>query len=203
MSASTGRTAAGTGRQIRRYGAELQAAIFEAVVGQLYEHGYQGVTMEGVAAAAQTGKAVLYRRWAGKDDLVLDALRHFAGDPGKAPDTGSVRDDLVDLLQRMAASTTTPTGSAVRMLLAGTRQDPGFVRMVREKVLRPRTELLAEVLDRAVARGQARPGASSPLVARTGPALVLHHLASEDAVISREEIERIVDEVLMPLISPR
>src|SRR5438093_6245104 len=59
------------------------------------QHGrLEGLTMEGVAAGAQTGKAAVYRRWPSKEDLVADALE--AGLPRfeEVPDLGSVREDL-------------------------------------------------------------------------------------------------------------
>ncbi|TDD64977.1 TetR family transcriptional regulator, partial [Actinomadura rubrisoli] len=60
----------------RRRGGDLEAAIYEAVFAQLEAVGYRRLTMEGVAAAARTGKAALYRRWPSKDELVTDALKH-------------------------------------------------------------------------------------------------------------------------------
>ncbi len=59
--------------------------------------------MEGVATCAHTGKAALYRRWPRKEDLVVDALDHALPSPADLPDTGSLRDDLPDLLYRMTA----------------------------------------------------------------------------------------------------
>ncbi|CAM5724390.1 hypothetical protein SVIOM342S_03175 [Streptomyces violaceorubidus] len=59
----------------RRRGAVLERAILEAALDQLGTVGWNGLTMEGVAAGAQTGKAAVYRRWPSKEDLVADALR--------------------------------------------------------------------------------------------------------------------------------
>ena len=57
----------------RRHGEELQAALLEAAWEELVETGYAKLTMESVARRAHTGIAVLYRRWANKDQLVLAA----------------------------------------------------------------------------------------------------------------------------------
>ncbi len=38
------------------------------------EHGVEGLCIEKVAAKAGVGKATIYRRWPGKEDLLLDAL---------------------------------------------------------------------------------------------------------------------------------
>ncbi|MEV7028182.1 TetR family transcriptional regulator, partial [Kitasatospora sp. NPDC093558] len=58
---------------LRRRGEVLESAIFGATLQQLVTDGYARLTMEGVAAAAQTGKAALYRRWSSKEELVKDA----------------------------------------------------------------------------------------------------------------------------------
>ena len=59
----------------RRRGAVLERAILDAALEQLSTVGWSGLTMEGVAAGAQTGKAAVYRRWPSKEDLVADALQ--------------------------------------------------------------------------------------------------------------------------------
>ena len=75
----------------------LERAILEAALEQLSTVGWNGLTMEGVAAGAQTGKAAVYRRWPSKEDLVADALQAGLPRLEQAPDTGSVREDLLAL----------------------------------------------------------------------------------------------------------
>lgn len=62
-------------RRSRRRGDELLQAIYSAVLVELADTGYGGLTMEGVAARAGTGKAPLYRRWNSKDGLILDTVQ--------------------------------------------------------------------------------------------------------------------------------
>src|SRR4051794_22556600 len=83
----------------RRRGDALEKAIFDAVFEQLSAVGYAKLTMEGIAAAAQTGKAALYRRWTTKDDLLRDALEHALPVPSEIPEHDNVRDDLLALLR--------------------------------------------------------------------------------------------------------
>ena len=59
------------GRQ-RKRGVELERAIKDATIAELACGGYGSVTIESVAARAQTGKASIYRRWPTKQELVLD-----------------------------------------------------------------------------------------------------------------------------------
>jgi hypothetical protein len=73
----------------RRRGAVLERAILEAALEQLSTVGWNGLTMEGVAAGAQTGKAAVYRRWPSKEDLVADALQAGLPSLEDVPDWGA------------------------------------------------------------------------------------------------------------------
>jgi AcrR family transcriptional regulator len=87
----------------RRRGKVLEAAIFEIVLQELAETGYVNLSIERVAARAGTSKPVIYRRWPTRARLVYVALR--ANQPvlsSEAPDTGTVRGDLMIILQRIS-----------------------------------------------------------------------------------------------------
>ncbi|MEO7262767.1 MAG: helix-turn-helix domain-containing protein, partial [Jatrophihabitantaceae bacterium] len=69
-----------SGRQ-RKRGVALERAIKDATLAELACGGYGSVTIESVAARAQTGKASIYRRWPTKQELVLDALGDLLSGP--------------------------------------------------------------------------------------------------------------------------
>src|ERR1700733_10667549 len=84
----------------RRRGEALESALLDAVWAELADRGYDELTIDAVATRAQTSRAVLYRRWPGKPELVLAALVHQAKtEPVARPDTGSLRGDVVALLR--------------------------------------------------------------------------------------------------------
>src|SRR4029450_3670949 len=141
----------------RRRGETLERAIFDAVLDQLQTVGYVGLTMEGVATRAHTGKAALYRRWPRKEDLVVDALEHplpsptdlpdhgNVGDdslglraetprpwPTALPDHGNLRDDLLALLGRMTAMLNSPAGCALQCLMSETERGESVARLLHE-----------------------------------------------------------------------
>ena len=87
----------------RRRGDELDTAIRAAVLALLAEHGPAGVTMEAVAAAAQTSKPVLYRRWPDRGALLRDTLLRIATAAIPHEDTGSYRSDMLAILRGWAA----------------------------------------------------------------------------------------------------
>jgi AcrR family transcriptional regulator len=60
----------------RRHGKQLESALLAAAWEELVEVGYAHLTMESIAVRVRTSEAVLYRRWANKDQLVLAAIEH-------------------------------------------------------------------------------------------------------------------------------
>ncbi|RJL35666.1 TetR-like C-terminal domain-containing protein [Bailinhaonella thermotolerans] len=184
----------------RRRGTALEQAIFEAVVQQLETVGYAGLTMEGVAAAAQTGKAALYRRWPGKAELVVDTLDRLLPSPEDLPDRGNVRDELIELLRQKAAVLNSRVGRAVQSLLAETERDLPFVRLVQERVFEPRLNVFRVILERGGRRGEIRPEPISPLVADVGPAMLVQRFLGDSSPIPDDFLVAIVDELILPLI---
>ncbi|MFG2916998.1 TetR-like C-terminal domain-containing protein [Kitasatospora sp. NPDC048298] len=204
----TADTAAGhgpvTGAPLRRRGEALESAIYEAVLQQLTTDGYARLTMEGVAAAAQTGKAALYRRWSSKEELVMDALRASLPASGPAPDTGSLRGDLLEVVTRLRTAMVSELGAAVRAIMSELdhQRAHAFVEIVLERVVEPTTALIAEVLDRGTARGEARPGAVTPLVTDLVPALMLYRIKMCGGDPVQLDPAEIVDELLLPIVRP-
>ena len=53
---------------------QADQAIIDAALSLFAESGPEGLCIERVAARAGVGKATIYRRWPGKEDLLLDAI---------------------------------------------------------------------------------------------------------------------------------
>ncbi|MFF2545332.1 TetR-like C-terminal domain-containing protein [Kitasatospora sp. NPDC058063] len=193
-----------TAAPLRRRGEALESAIYEAVLQQLTTDGYARLTMEGVAAAAQTGKAALYRRWSSKEELVKDALRASLPPSGPAPDTGSLRGDLLEVVTRLRAAMVSEIGAAVRAVMSELdhQRAHAFLEIVLERVVQPTTALIAEVLDRGTTRGEVRPGAVTPLVTDLVPALMLYRIKMCGGDAVRLDPAEIVDELLLPIVRP-
>jgi AcrR family transcriptional regulator len=76
------------------------ARILDATLAVLADAGYEGMTIDMVAARAGAARATVYRRWAAKADLVLAAAARLSEtDVGldDLPDTGSFREDVIAL----------------------------------------------------------------------------------------------------------
>ncbi len=187
----------------RRRGKELENAIFEAALDQLTSGGYARLTMEGVAGAARTGKAALYRRWASKDELVIDALDATLPRPYDTPDLGSARDELLQLIEAFTAAVSSRVGAALHALMAEIDQERAevFKGFINDRVIEPTTATILEILRRGAERGDVRPGAATPLVADVIPAMLLYQAKIRGFQdLGPDFATRLVDEVLRPMI---
>ncbi|MFC0040265.1 TetR/AcrR family transcriptional regulator [Actinomadura rayongensis] len=186
----------------RRRGADLEAAIFAAALGQLGEVGYRRMTMEGVAFEAGTGKAALYRRWKSKDELLRDALLSELPPPIEPPATGSVREDVRRLLRDFRDTIGSCHGAPVRALQA---DDEGAVlvrELTRNRTVRPVRHHIHDALKAGVERGEVRPAAATQEVANLGPALILYRFVTEGDFMPDETIDYIVDEIVLRAVTP-
>jgi AcrR family transcriptional regulator len=191
-----------TQRLCRRRGATLENAIYEAVLQQLSTVGFGAMTIEGIAAAARTGKAAIYRRWPSKEELVADTLDNVLPSLDLPLDTGNVRSDIAQIFDLMAATMESPAGGAMQALLGELGHDHDFIKTLHARVLAPRKALMLEILRRGVARGDVRPDAVKPVIAEAGPALLVHRLLMFGPPIDPSYVDDILDDVVMPLISP-
>lgn len=185
----------------RRRGAELEQAIYAATLSQLAEHGLAALTMEGVATAARTGKASLYRRWSTKEDLVLDAVGcTMPVTDDSENSSGSLRGDLLGLLRQMAAFVNGPGGPIVRNLLVTAEPGHPLQELVRTRLIEPRLIGLTRLIAQGVERGEARPGTATTTLAQVGPAVAMHRFLLYGR-ITEDDVLDIVDSVVMPLLT--
>lgn len=140
--------------------AKSHAKILQATRDLLVEAGVHGVSMEGVAARAGVGKATIYRYWETKEALMSEAIGTIA-DEIEIPDTGDVLKDLSIVLKGMASvvdkATTTTTSNAVKKVLAGFIDSPALMEVYQEQFVKPRYQVLSEILKKGIARGELRP----------------------------------------------
>jgi AcrR family transcriptional regulator len=185
----------------RRRGEALETALLDAAWAELAERGYDELTMDAVATRAGTSRAVLYRRWPGKSELVMAALVHQAKvDPVVVPDTGSLGGD-VRALMREANSVRPRLVVELLTRLGGFYADTGTsLAELSAYVQGGRDEIMDELIERAVARGELQPGQVTGRVARLPVDLFRHELLMTLQPVADEVIEEIVDRIFLPLV---
>lgn len=132
----------------------LTRAITLAALSEFAAHGYGGLSMEAVARRAGVGKAAVYRRWPGKDAMLVDVLGaglEFVG----APDTGSLEGDLVHYVREaIAILRRPPTSRIMPQLYAAMNADSSFGRLIRSTIQPVKRDRAGEIIRRAIGRGE-------------------------------------------------
>lgn len=187
----------------RRHGAELDAAIRAAVLRLVSEHGAAGVTMEAVASAAGTSKAVLYRRWSDGRALLRDTLLRIAVAAIPHEDTGSYRDDMLAILRGWAALFAGPQAAVIRAGMATAAHDSELAESFRTEVIGWRKKEMSDLLARGIARGDVRPDVPIEIARELGQSVLWHRLLVTGDPIDDELCVQLVDEVLVPFVAPR
>jgi AcrR family transcriptional regulator len=133
-------------------------AILEATLELTAEVGYAGLTIEGIAARAGTGKQTIYRWWPSKDDVLLEALAAKADLHVPVPDEGSYPADLrAFLTASFVLGRHKQVVDVLRALMARAQIDEDFGQRFQAEFLHRRRDALAVILDRAQARGELPP----------------------------------------------
>jgi AcrR family transcriptional regulator len=187
----------------RRHGEQLESALLDAAWNELVQVGYASVTMESVAARARTGIAVLYRRWANKDQLVLAAIEHYRHvRPVKIPDTGTLRGDLLALLTAFSKARATFTAVAAAAAFSGLLAATGLTpAQARDRLLGdqpPRSDQI--IYRRAHDRGEIDLDRIPPAVLAMPFDLLRHDLLMNLKPLKPARIKSIVDELFLPLL---
>jgi len=178
---------------------DREADIFDATVRALADMGYDRLTMDQVAGDAHASKATLYRHWASKAELVVDAVSRAKDIPdARVPDTGSLRGDLLAL-------TCGPCGQAQRLplsvlggLLTALQTDAELASAWRERFLAPRMEVTRTIFERASSRGELRPDVDIDVMVTVLPSMCAFRCTVEGRSVDADFVTLVLDQVVLP-----
>jgi AcrR family transcriptional regulator len=177
-----------------------EQAILDAALALVAEVGYERLTMDAIASRAKASKATIYRRWAGKQELVIDAMNCYVGEsPGEPEDTGSLRGDLSALCRLMTEKINGFDGHLILGLAQAALTNPGLCRALEEQTGPHKTHLPQVIVGRAVARGELPAGADPLLFNEIAPAVVILRLINGQS-IDDEYLDHLVDDLLVPAL---
>lgn len=183
----------------RRYGAELDEAIRQAVRDELEENTYAGLTFEGVAKRAQTSKPVIYRRYTSRAHMVLDAWVQYSSETDhRFVSSGNLRRDLLTLGRDFSDRFEHVGIETMRGLLAEIPADEAqtLTRTTSSWVL----NALTTILDAARERGDISPDPLPPRVQSLPLVLVRHELLFTGK-LNDDVLAELIDTVWLPLLT--
>ena len=130
-----------------------EAELLAVTLQQLQEHGYDRLTVDAVATTARASKATLYRRWPTKAELVLAAFVEGTRQIAVAPDTGTLRGDLLQMGESICAHACAHA-STIRAVLVEVSRSAELNAMMQQQFFNERKALMEHVLAQAVERGE-------------------------------------------------
>ena len=187
----------------RRRGEDLETALLDAAWEEFKAVGFYDLTIDAVAQRAGTSRAVLYRRWPGKVELVAAAARHMIlKGRGPAPEpTGSLREDLIEMMRwanRTDVRTLIDATQHVGIYLAEEGLTFGDIRQL---FMQGRPVRTFSPIELAVQRGEVDPRNVTPRTASLPFDLFRHEVILNAQPLSDETIREIVDDIVLPLLT--
>jgi AcrR family transcriptional regulator len=186
-----------TGTPGRPLSAELSGQLLAVAVDILAEDGWSRLNSDRIAARARAGKAGIYRRWPSMPVLVREAVSRFDLVP-MPDDTGSLRGDLLALLERW----TRPLDRqerATASIVGASRFDDDLRAGLDAAIGQPLTAAVTELGQRALRREELTDPARLLLLGSVLEAFWWQRFtATGDGAMEPEQVERIVDDVMLP-----
>jgi AcrR family transcriptional regulator len=179
-----------------------RAATLHSAAELLLEHGLDAVSMDAVAQDAGVSKATIYRWWPTKEALALDALyTEWAEHSTAELDTGSLRGDLIALLRPWVRLLRTRNYARVLgTFITKVHSDAGFAQEYLTRLLRPRRDVARAMFDRALERGELRPGVRVEVAQDIIWGAVYHRLLHGHAPLNDRFVTDLVDLALTGLM---
>jgi AcrR family transcriptional regulator len=176
--------------------------VLSAAIDLLAERGYSGFSVEGIVERTGVAKTTLYRHWPTRDDLLAAVIARLDGG-GPLPDTGSVRQDLRDLLARRVQAARTPQWErCMPALVEAAARHPELAGLI----ARLTTQILGQIeilLGRGMERGELRRDLDPRLAASAiiGPIVFRRLLLHEAPTVER--VSNVIDLLMHGIAAQR
>jgi AcrR family transcriptional regulator len=174
-----------------RRGEHVRQTVLAAAFDELVANGFDAATVAGVAKRSGVHETTVYRRWATRENLFVAALLERSADAIPAPDTGSIKGDLLAIVREVLAYVGSAAGTAI--LRAATLPVDHAYANVREGFWAHRLDALAPVVARGIERGELRAGTDGRLLLEMLVAPIHGRLLLTGEPVGDELAEPLVD----------
>ena len=178
--------------------ARVRAAVLQAALEAMAEHGPGGVTISDIARRAGVHATSVQRRWGTAENVTLDAMLTRSQEQLPVPDTGTLRGDLIAFAQLVAAYLATPLGTALSRTMAVAEDDPDMADG-RLQFWRARYDIARVMISRAIERRELAAGTDSQLALELLIAPLHFRALLTRQPIDDTMIEQVVDTLLRGL----
>jgi len=194
--------AAAPARPGRPRSERARLAVLDAAADLLVEGGLSAATIEAVAARAGVSKVTIYKWWPSSGSVAVDAYFHRYRQTSSFPDTGSLATDLTEQIRMLIKAFRGRAGSIMAELIGRAQSDPVLADTLRSNWLQPRRDASAEVLRRAIDRGEIREDTDIAVVLDQLYAPLYYRLTMGHEPLTADLADRLVRTVLDGIRSP-
>jgi AcrR family transcriptional regulator len=166
----------------------------------LQEHGYDRLTVDGVAAAARASKATVYRRWPSKAELVLAAFIEGIRQVAVPPETGTLRGDLLQLGELVCEQARQHAGT-IRAVLVEVSRNPALNDALQHQFIEQRKALIHHILHQAVDRGEIDDAAIIDEIWDLLPGYLIFRSLTSNRLPTQHTVQTLVDNVVIPSLT--
>ncbi len=177
-----------------------EAELLAVTLRLLQEAGYDGLTVDAVAAAARASKATVYRRWPTKAELVLAAFIEGVRHVAVAPETGTLRGDLLQLGE-VISDQARAHASTMRAVMVEVARSPALNDVMQHEFLNQRKALFKHILAQAVERGEIDAAAVSEELWDVMPGYLIFRSIWSGRPPNRRTVQSLVDDVIIPSLT--
>jgi AcrR family transcriptional regulator len=177
-----------------------EAELLEVTLRLLQEHGYDGLTVDAVAATARASKATVYRRWPSKAELVLAAFIEGIRQVAVPPNTGTLRGDLLRMGQ-VVCEQARQHASTMRAVLVEVSRNPALNDVMQHEFVDQRKALIQHILRQAIDRGEIDPAVISNELWDLLPGYLIFRSIMSSRPPTQRTVQALVDEVVIPSLT--
>lgn len=178
---------------------KLDKEFIEAAITLLKEKGsFDAVSVEAVSARAGASKVSFYRRWPDRDRFILAVIDSLREPPLPDGPSGSLRTDLIGVLEGMFGYDPQRTRLVHSALVAKSRKSPTFTHLLFRDIVAPRRKALLDRIRLGITQGELDPDVDVTALFEllTAPILKVMMISDPDQPIPHRFAERVVDQAL-------
>lgn len=187
----------------RRRSKRAHEAILAATTSLLLAKGYNGLSIEAVAAQAGVGKQTIYRWWPSKAALVMEAYSAMVASEITIPDSGRLEEDLYRLFEQIFSRlSSSGFGKAIAGLLTEAQTDPALAAEFLDGFVDWRRKVVRQLLQKGLERGEVAPEANLEITVDSLFGAMWYRLLIGHAPLDRQFARDLVRQLLRG-IAPR
>jgi AcrR family transcriptional regulator len=174
--------------------------ILQAALAVLAELGYDGTTIDIIAARANAGRATVYRRWPTKAELILDAIDSIgqSAPAGTLPDTGTLAGDFHEMLSVANRAGNSRPMQIISGLLPVMKENAELASAVSRRMIAPQAAAMRALLQRAKDRGEIPEDKNLEMLTLVLPAFSAYRAMIMNQPMDGSYVDAIIDDILIP-----